>query len=169
MLNFTTLLTEGSGSTTTAGGTGIWGTIIMIVALFVVLYFFMIRPQKKQERKDAEMRGALAVGDEVTTIGGIIGKVVSIKGETFVLETTKDKTKIRFLKAAVRSVDVKAEDLAAAVIEKKAEATDAKADDKADTKSAKKADKEEKKAESEAPAVEAPAEATAETKTEEAK
>ena len=155
MLNFTTLLTEGSGSTTTTtGGTGIWGTIIMIVALFVVLYFFMIRPQKKQERKDAEMRGSLAVGDEVTTIGGIIGKVVSIKGETFVLETTKDKTKIRFLKAAVRSVDVKAEDLAAAVIEKKAEATDAKADDKTDAKAKKNDMPEEKKAEAEAPAEE---------------
>lgn len=155
MLNFTTLLTEGSGSTTTTtGGTGIWGTIIMIVALFVVLYFFMIRPQKKQERKDAEMRGSLAVGDEVTTIGGIIGKVVSIKGETFVLETTKDKTKIRFLKAAVRSVDVKAEDLAAAVIEKKAEAADAKADDKVDAKAKKSDVPEEKKAEAEAPAEE---------------
>ena len=85
-----------------------------IIALFVIMYFMMIRPQKKQERKDAEMRIALAVGDEVTTIGGIIGKVVSIKGETFVLETTKDKTKIRFLRGAIRSVDVKIADIAAA-------------------------------------------------------
>ena len=91
--------------------------IIMIGVLFIVLYFFMIRPQKKQEKKDAEMRNALQVGDEVTTIGGIIGKVVSVKGETFVLETTKDKTKIRFLKGAIRSVDVKATDIAAAVID----------------------------------------------------
>jgi preprotein translocase subunit YajC len=89
----------------------------MIAILFIFLYFFMIRPQKKQEKKDQEMRGALAVGDEVTTIGGIIGKVISIKGETFVLETTKDKTKIRFLIAAIRSVDVKAADIAAAAIE----------------------------------------------------
>ena len=92
-------------------------SIGMIVLLFVFLYFFMIRPQKKQEKKDAEMRDALEVGDEVTTIGGIIGKVVSIKEQTFVLETTKDKTKIRFLKGAIRSVDVKASDLAAQVIE----------------------------------------------------
>ena len=92
-------------------------SIGMIVILFVVFYFFLIRPQKKQEKKDNEMREALAVGDEVTTIGGIIGKVISIKGETFVLETTKDKTKIRFLKGAIRSVDVKAADIAAAVIE----------------------------------------------------
>lgn len=97
-------------------------SIGMIVLLFVLLYFFMIRPQKKQEKKDAEMRDALEVGDEVTTIGGIIGKVVSIKDQTFVLETTKDKTKIRFLKGAIRSVDVKASDLAAQVIDAKAEA-----------------------------------------------
>ena len=96
-------------------------SIGMIVLLFVFLYFFMIRPQKKQEKKDAEMRDSLEVGDEVTTIGGIIGKVVSIKDQTFVLETTKDKTKIRFLKGAIRSVDVKASDLAAQVIDAKAE------------------------------------------------
>ena len=102
-------------------------TIVMIVALVAFMYFFMIRPQKKQEKKDAAMRDALAVGDEVTTIGGIIGKVVSIKGETFVLETTKDKTKIRFLKAAIRSVDVKAADKAAAILEAKNEAAEAEA------------------------------------------
>ena len=91
-------------------------TLVMMAVLFLVFWLFMIRPQKKQEQKDNEMRNALAVGDEVTTIGGIIGKVVSIKGETFVLETTKDKTKIRFLKGAIRSVDVKAADIAAAMI-----------------------------------------------------
>ena len=64
------------------------------------------------------MRNALAVGDEVTTIGGIIGKVVSIKEDTFVLETTKDKTKIRFLRGAIRSVDVKIADIAAESEEK---------------------------------------------------
>ena len=91
--------------------------LLSIGLLLVLMYVFMIRPQKKQEKKDAEMRDSLAVGDEVTTIGGIIGKVVSIKGETFVLESTREKTKIRFLRGAIRSIDVKAEDLAAAVIE----------------------------------------------------
>lgn len=113
MLNFA-LLTE-----TAQKGGGIWGTIIMIGLLFVFLYFFMIRPQKKQERKDAEMRDSLSVGDEVTTIGGIIGKVISIKGETFVLETTREKTQIRFLKGAIRTIDVKVAEVAAAVAEAK--------------------------------------------------
>ena len=90
-----------------------WGSIALIVVLIVVFYFFMIRPQKKQEKKDAEMRNQLQVGDEVTTIGGIIGKVVSIKDETFVLETSKDRTKIRFLKGAIKTVDVRIADIAA--------------------------------------------------------
>ena len=89
-------------------------TILGLVAVIVFFYFFMIRPQKKQEREEREMRNALQVGDEVTTIGGIIGKVISIKEETFVLETTKDRTKIRFLKGAIRSVDVKIADVVAA-------------------------------------------------------
>ena len=128
MLNFGFLLEETPGNS----GGGMWVSIGMIVLLFVFLYFFMIRPQKKQEKKDAEMRDALQVGDEVTTIGGIIGKVVSIKGETFVLETTKDKTKIRFLRGAIRSVDVKAADIAAQVLESNKEADDKDASADAD-------------------------------------
>ena len=115
MLNFLFTLdtatgTEGFSSFITIGG---------IVLVFVVFYFFMIRPQKKQEKKDAAMRDSLMVGDEVTTIGGIIGKVVSIKEETFVLETTKDRTKIRFLKGAIRTVDVKMSDVVNAAAEEK--------------------------------------------------
>ncbi len=90
-------------------GGGLIG-IILIVVMFVVLYFFMIRPQKKQERETAAMRNNLQVGDEITTIGGIIGKVISIKDETVMIETGHDRTKIRILKTAVRSVDVHAED-----------------------------------------------------------
>ena len=68
----------------TQGGSS-WITIAMIVLVFVVFYFLLIRPEKKRERAAQEMRSDLQVGDEVTTIGGIIGKVVSIKDETFVL------------------------------------------------------------------------------------
>ena len=82
----------------------------MIVVLFAAMYFFMIRPQKKQEREVNDMRNNLQVGDEITAIGGIIGKIVSIKEETLMIETGHDRTKIRILKTAVRQVDVKAED-----------------------------------------------------------
>ena len=102
------------------GGTmGGIGTIILMVVLFVALYFFMIRPQKKQEKETNEMRNNLQVGDEITTIGGIIGKIVSIKEETVTIETSHDRTKIRILKTAVRNVDVKAEDAQDWVVHKK--------------------------------------------------
>ena len=78
--------------------------LLLMVALF---YFLAIRPQKAGDRQAAEMRNNLAVGDEITTTGGIIGKVVSIKDETFVLETSKDKTKIRLLRGAIKTIDVK--------------------------------------------------------------
>ena len=87
-----------------------WSFWVMMILIFVVFYFFMIRPQKKQEREVQNMRNNLQVGDEITTIGGIIGEIVSIKDETCVIETSKEKTKIRILKSAISRVDVKAED-----------------------------------------------------------
>ena len=103
------LLTGTTG--TTGGDTGsLIITVLMLVAVFVVFYFFGIRPQKKQEKAAAQMRNSLQVGDEITTIGGIIGKVVSIKDETCVIETSRERTKIRILKSAISRVDVRAED-----------------------------------------------------------
>ncbi len=95
-----------------AGNAGAQGvaTIVMLVAMVAIFYFFMYRPQKKQEKEANDMRNSLKVGDEITTIGGIIGKVVSIKEETCMIETGRDGTKIRILKNAVKSIDVKAED-----------------------------------------------------------
>ncbi len=98
------------GCAAAAAGGSSWISLILIVVMFVVLYFFMIRPQKKQERETNEMRNNLKVGDEITTIGGIIGKIISIKDETVMIETGHDRTKIRILKTAVRNVDVHAED-----------------------------------------------------------
>ncbi len=94
---------------TDAGATGgfNWGSIIMIVAL-VAVFFLMWRSNKKQEREQNDMRNNLEVGDEITTIGGIIGEIVRIKEETVTIETGKDRTKIRILRSAIRSVDVHA-------------------------------------------------------------
>ena len=85
-------------------------TLVLLVTMVAIFYFFMYRPQKKQEKETKSMLDSLQVGDEITTIGGIIGKIVSIKDETVLIETTKDCTKIRILRTAVRHVDVKAED-----------------------------------------------------------
>lgn len=85
-------------------------TIVMLVAMVAIFYFFMYRPQKKQEKEETAMRNNLQVGDEITTIGGIIGKIVSIKDETVLIETSNERNKIRILRSAVRRVDVHAED-----------------------------------------------------------
>ena len=121
-------------TTTAADGTGnslgsMLTMFLPLILIFVIMYFFMIRPQKKQERKEAQMRDSLQVGDEVTTIGGIIGRVVSIKDETFTLETSRDRTKIRFLRSAIKSVDVK-------IADRYAEAEAAKEEAKEEAKSA---------------------------------
>ena len=83
--------------TTTSEG---YISLFFTLALMLVLLYFMIyRPQKKQEKKDAAMRSSLEIGDQVTTIGGVIGRVVAIKDDTFVLETGADRVKIRFTKS----------------------------------------------------------------------
>lgn len=103
MTNFALMLQQGgTGSTMII-------TLIMVAVLGIVM-FFSFRKQKKQDQEIANMRNNLQVGDEITTIGGIIGKVVSIKEETCVIETSRDATKIRILKSAISRVDVKAED-----------------------------------------------------------
>lgn len=82
-------------------------TLLMIPLLLVIMYFVMIRPQRKQEKEAANMRNSLSVGDEITTIGGIIGRVVNVKEDTFVLETTKERTRIRFERTAIKRIDRK--------------------------------------------------------------
>ncbi len=99
------------GETTQKASAYSWiSTIVMLVLIVAVFYFLIIRPQRKQEKETTKMRNELQVGDEITTIGGIIGRIIAIKEETILIETSKDKTKMRLLKSAVKSVDVKAED-----------------------------------------------------------
>ncbi len=134
-----------AATTTQQGGLmSILSLIIPFALIAIVFYFFLIRPQKKQEKEAAQMRDSLQVGDEVTTIGGIIGRVVSIKDETFTLETSRDRTKMRFLRSAIKSVDVRVSDIRAVASEKTEE------DKKENTKEQKKIDKKANKAEKEA-------------------
>ena len=120
-MNYFAFLLEAAGDAGAAGGTGAGGLglfggfpLIFMLILMVGMIIFNSHSQKKRDKEAQDMRDSLQVGDEVTTIGGIIGKVVSIKDETFVLETTKEKTHIRFLKGAIRSVDVRIADITAA-------------------------------------------------------
>ena len=99
-------LTSADASAANGGGS----MLVMMIVLIAVFYFFMYRPQKKQEKESTDMRNNLKVGDEVTTIGGVIGKIVSIKDETVTIETSNERNKIRILRSAVRNVDVHAED-----------------------------------------------------------
>ena len=84
--------------------------IIMIVAMIAIFYFFMIRPESKKKKKLAEMREALAVGDTITTIGGILGKVVSIDGDKVTFETSEDRVRVQIVKWAVSTVGKPAEE-----------------------------------------------------------
>ena len=77
--------------------------ILIIVFMFILIYL----PQKRQDKKDAAMRNSIEIGDKVTTIGGIVGIVCAIadKDDTLVIETGSDRTKIRFRRSAISSVE----------------------------------------------------------------
>lgn len=78
-------------------------TVLMVVLMFAMLYFFMIRPENKRKKEAQNMRDSLAVGDEITTIGGITGTICTVKENTIVIETGADRVRIEFTKWAVSS------------------------------------------------------------------
>lgn len=78
-----------------------WYMIIYIVIIIAVMYFVMIRPQKKKQKEEQKMRDSLQVGDELLTIGGIYGRVVSIKDDSLVIESSADHSKIKIAKWAI--------------------------------------------------------------------
>ena len=86
--------------------------ILPIVIILVVFYFLLIRPENKKKKEIANMRNSLAVGDKITTIGGIIGRVTNVKDDQITIETGNDKSKLRLAKWAVSSVDKKKEEAA---------------------------------------------------------
>ena len=110
--------------------------IIMLIPLLVVFYFFMIRPESKRKKEAEQLRSSLAVGDRITTIGGIVGVIVNIKEEKIVIETSADQVRMELCKWAVSTNDTADERIKAekARIE----------EEKAKKKAAKKAGKEKK-------------------------
>lgn len=96
---------------------GMTSSLIMIAAMFALMYFLLIRPEKKRKQQAESMRNALKKGDTVLTIGGIMGKVVSVTDSSFVLETSEDRVRVEFSKWALNT-NVTQQEAAAAEKEK---------------------------------------------------
>lgn len=79
------------------------GQFAPFVILILVFYFFMIRPQRKRDKEERDMRNSIQPGDEICTIGGFIGKVVSVKDDTIVIESSADRTRLRLYRWAIRN------------------------------------------------------------------
>ena len=128
------------------GGEGdMFGMMMPLILMVLVFYFLLIRPQKKREKQAREMRNAVDVGDEVLTVGGILGRVVSVKDDTLLIESGSANTKLRITKAAIQTNISAAEKFqerqqeaakaaAAAKEKKKAEKSGAAVDSAADAK-----------------------------------
>ena len=102
-----TMASGSGGDAAGMGGGSMWLMILVYVAIFAAIYFFMIRPQSKRKKQEQAMRNNLEIGDEITTIGGIMGRVISIKEETdsIVIETAADRNKIQLKRWAISTVN----------------------------------------------------------------
>ena len=81
---------------------------LMIVLMFAMLYFFMIRPENKRKKEAQNLRDSLKVGDVITTIGGVVGTICKVDESTIVIETSADRVRIEFTKWAVSTKNVSA-------------------------------------------------------------
>ncbi len=116
----------------TAGSETI-STIVMLVAMVAVFYFMLIRPENKRKKEAEELRSSIKIGDEIVTIGGIAGKIVSIKEDRFVMESGADQVRIEMMKWALQTNET----ATAAAKEEAKKAEEAKAKAKAAKKAAK--------------------------------
>ena len=82
---------------------GLIGSLLPMILILVVFYFILIRPQKKKDKETQQMRSSVQIGDEITTIGGIIGIIVSLKEDNVVIETAGERSKIRIKRWAIQS------------------------------------------------------------------
>ncbi len=132
LFNYLCMGAPAAGGTGTAqqGGSPIT-MILLLVGMMVVMYFIMIRPQKKKQAEDQKLRDSVQIGDEITTIGGINGRVVTVKEDSIVIETGADRTKMKLMRWAIQTNDT---------------ANARAAEEKAAQEAAKAAEKEEKKA-----------------------
>ena len=122
----TTATTDAAAATETmgTGATIIYYAVqfVPMILIFVVFYFLLIRPQRKRDKQERDMRNSIAIGDEISTIGGFIGRVVSIKDDTLVIESSSDRTKLKIYRWAIRGKEAPATE----TVEAPKEAKDAK-------------------------------------------
>lgn len=133
------LLFSSTSSTAAGGGASSTSFLIIMVVMVVAMYFLTIRPQKKRQKEEQEMRSSLEIGDEIITIGGIVGKVVTIREEDLIIETGADRNKMRIQRWAVNTNKTKMEQH-----QKEVEAAKEAAKNKKNSKKNKKKDIEEK-------------------------
>ena len=107
-MNYLTLLAAQA-----AGKGSNWTMILMMVGVFVIMYFLMIRPQKKKQKEEQAMRDNLQIGDEITTIGGIVGKIVTVKDDSLIIETGADRDRMKITRWAISQNNTANEKLAA--------------------------------------------------------
>ncbi len=99
---------EDAATPATAGG-GLLGMLPMLIIMVGVFYFMLIRPENKRKKEAEQLRSNISNGDKITTIGGIVGKVVDVKSDTFVIETSADQVRIEFAKWALSTNETAAE------------------------------------------------------------
>lgn len=104
-------------------------SILMLVLMFVILYFLMIRPENKRKKKAQEMRDGLKKGDVITSIGGIVGKIVMVNSDTIIIETSEDRVRMELTKWAVSTVGVQTGEQPAEEKGKKGKKKDAESSD----------------------------------------
>lgn len=97
------LLEKAADAATAAQGGSMWLMIVYLVVIFGAMYFLLIRPQRKKQKEEKKMRENLQIGDEVVTIGGIYGRVISLKEDTMVIESKSDHSKLTFARWALQT------------------------------------------------------------------
>lgn len=97
---------QGAGGTDETGAPGTWVMLIFYAVIIGGLYFFLIRPNSKKKKEEEALRNSVEIGDEITTIGGIVGRVISVKDdESLVIETSADRTKLQIKKWSISTID----------------------------------------------------------------
>jgi len=124
-------LSAGAAGTSPGVGSSI-PMIVMLVVMVAVFYFFIIRPENKKKKAAEQMRSSLQVGDEITTIGGIVGTVCAVKEKTIVMETSADRVRVEFTKWAISSKGTQASEEPAPAKEKKEDKKGGKSEKKSD-------------------------------------